>query len=226
MTPRILVSASEGSWKNYENAICAAGGEPVGGYCPDPDLSFDGLLLCGGGDIAPDRFGQPDRGSEPPDLARDAAEFALADAFLKAGKPILGICRGHQLLNIALGGTLIQDIGDVLRPFHSRCGGDTDCVHAVRSKPDSLIGRLYGPLFSVNSSHHQALDTMGDGLIPTLWSESGIVEAMEHRSLPIISVQFHPERMTGAKARTDTVDGAAIFAHFISLCRSAAQGHE
>lgn len=221
MPPRILVSASEGGWENYENAILAAGGEPMGGYCPAVDTNFDGLLLCGGGDIDPTRFGQENNGSEPPDPARDAAEFALAEAFIKAGKPILGICRGHQLLNIALGGTLKQDVGDALRPFHSRCGGNADRVHAVRSEPDSLLDCLYGPLFSVNSSHHQALDAIGEGLIPTLWSESGIVEGMEHTSLPILAVQFHPERMTGTKSRPDTVDGAAIFKHFISLCRTA-----
>lgn len=222
MTPRILFSASQSGWEHYENAIRAAGGEPIGGYCPAPDLSCDGLLLCGGGDIDPARFGQENNGSEPPDSARDAAEFALAEAFLSAGKPILGICRGHQLLNIALGGTLKQDVGDFLRPFHSRGDSPDDRVHTVRSQPDSLFCKLYGPLFAVNSSHHQALDALGKGFVPTLWSEGGIVEGMEHESLPILTVQFHPERMTGAKARPDTVDGAAIFDYFISLCRQTA----
>ena len=72
-------------------------------------------------------------------------------------------------------------------------------------------------MFSVNSSHHQALDKLGDGLYPVLWSETGIVEAVEHRSFPLISVQFHPERMTGDNARPDTVDGGAVFQRYLSL---------
>lgn len=220
MKPRILVSASEGSWENYAQAIIASGGEPTGGYCPVVNIDFDGLLLCGGGDIAPARFGQEHHGSQPPDLARDAAEFALAESFLRVGKPILGICRGHQIINVALGGTLLQDIGNHLRPFHSRGDEPNDRIHIVCSRPTSLFQRLYGNIFSVNSSHHQALEAMGSELIPTLWSESGIVEGMEHSSLPVFSVQFHPERMTGQHIRPDTVNGKAIFDHFISLCHS------
>ncbi len=221
MTPRILLSDSKQSQGNYERAILAAGGEPAGGYCPGLDLAqeCDGLLLCGGGDLAPSRFGQEDRGSGPPNPKRDAAELALTAAFLQAGKPILGICRGHQVVNVALGGTLRQDIGGELRPFHAHDDEEDDRIHPVRSKPGSLLHRLYGPLFPVNSSHHQALDVMGEGLVPTLWSESGLVEGAEHIRLPILCVQFHPERMTGPLARPDTVDGGAIFQHFISLCR-------
>ena len=76
----------------------------------------------------------------------------------------------------------------------------------------------YGTVFSVNSSHHQALDQLGSGLKPVLWSESGIIEAVEHESFPLISTQFHPERMTVEKARPDTVDGKAIFDRFIAMC--------
>ena len=217
--PRILLSGSNESRATYENAILAAGGEPVSHYCPQPDLTCDGLILGGGGDIDPARFGQEPNGSQPPDLVRDAAEFALFSAFLAAGKPIFGICRGHQVINVALGGTLIQDIGPELRTFHTPEGEKWDRVHPVRSRPDSLFSRLYGPVFSVNSSHHQVVDRLGDSLVPTLWSESGLVEGLEHTRLPIFSVQFHPERMTGQNARPDTVDGAAILEHFISLCR-------
>lgn len=217
--PRILLSGSNESRETYENAVLAAGATPLSFYCPQPDLTCDGLILCGGGDIDPGRFGQEDQGSQPPDLTRDAAEFALFSAFLSAGKPILGICRGHQVINVALGGTLIQDIGPELRTFHTPDGEKWDRVHPVRSRPDSLFSRLYGPVFAVNSSHHQAVDRLGEGLIPTLWSESGIVEGLEHKQRPIFSVQFHPERMTGQQARADTVDGGLILAHFISLCR-------
>lgn len=219
MNPHILCSSPKEGFENYRNAVHAAGGQLSGGYCPAVDLSYDGLLLCGGGDISPARYGQENNGSHPPDLARDEAEFALARAYLEAGKPILGICRGHQLLNVLLGGTLLQDIGDELRPFHSHGEDEPDLVHPVRSAPGSFFHQAYGSLFPINSWHHQSADRMGAGLIPTLWSESGIVEGMEHESLPILGVQFHPERITGKLARIDTVDGAALFRHFLSFFR-------
>lgn len=219
MTPRILCSSSKDGFENYSLAIRAAGGEAFGGYCPELDLSYDGLLLCGGGDIDPARYGQENCGSQPPDPDRDAAEFALARAYLETGKPILGICRGHQLLNVLFGGTLIQDVGDELRPFHAHGENEPDLVHPVRSAPGSFFAQTYGPLFPVNSWHHQSAGILGKGLVPTLWSEGGLVEAVEHESLPILGVQFHPERMTGKMARIDTVDGAAIFNHFLSFFR-------
>lgn len=219
MTPHILCSAPKDGFEAYRCALRAAGGEAEGGYCPALDLSYDGLLLCGGGDIDPARYGQELHGSQPPDPARDETEFNLARAYLEAGKPILGICRGHQLLNVLFGGTLLQDVGETLRLFHSHGENEPDLVHPVRSAPGSFFARAYGSLFPVNSFHHQAADRMGKGLIPTLWSESGLVEAMEHESLPILGVQFHPERMTGKLARIDTVDGAPIFEHFLSFFR-------
>lgn len=108
--PRLQVSVPAEGADNYTAALERAGGTPAAGYCPAPDLSCAGLVLCGGGDIACELFGQEDRGSNPPDLARDRAELALFQAFYGAGKPILGICRGMQIINVALGGTLIQDL--------------------------------------------------------------------------------------------------------------------
>lgn len=216
--PRILLSGSNGDRSNYEHAITAVGGEPVSAYCPDVDLTCDGLVLCGGGDIAPERFNRPNQGSVEIDPARDEAEFALARAFLRAGKPILGICRGHQMLNVVLGGTLVQDMGPELNLLHRRGPEDMDKVHPVRSRPGSFFHTVYGPVFSVNSSHHQALGELGEGLQPVLWSESGVVEGMVHTSLPVFSVQFHPERMSFRCLRPDTVDGGAIFRHFMDLC--------
>lgn len=216
--PRILISASASGWINYENALWRAGCEPVGGYCPGVDLSFDGLLLAGGADMDPTLFGQENRGSQGIDPARDAAELALALAFLSAGKPILGICRGHQVLNVALGGTLIQDLGPEQNLFHLRRGRDQ--VHPVRTAPGSLLHRLYGPVFAVNSAHHQAVDRLGTGLVPTAWSESGLVEAMALETAPVLGVQFHPERMAYARRRPDTADGSFIFDWFLRQCSS------
>ena len=133
------------------------------------------------------------------DLDRDRAEFAVLKAFLDAEKPVLGICRGLQLLNVALGGTLIQDLGPEGNLFHRRGGDNADRVHPVRSKPGSIFDLLYGPVFAVN------------------WSESGIVEGAVLPGKPVLAVQFHPERMSFANRRADTVDGAAIFRYFLSL---------
>ena len=218
--PGILISGSPEGCESYIQAIAAAGGAPVGVYCPALDMRYDGLLLAGGGDVEPSRFGQENAGSAEIDLARDDAELALAKAYLEAGKPILGICRGHQVLNIALGGTLIQDLGTVGNLFHQKLPeAKEDKLHPVRCGENSLLYRLYGPLAMVNSFHHQAVDHLGQGLKATAWSEGGIVEAMEHETLPIISVQFHPERMSYEKRRADAVDGRFLFEEFIALCK-------
>ena len=151
--PRLQVSVPAEGADNYTAALERAGGTPAAGYCPAPDLSCAGLVLCGGGDIACELFGQEDRGSNPPDLARDRAELALFQAFYGAGKPILGICRGMQIINVALGGTLIQDLPRPQRDFHTWDGADK--VHPIACLEGSLLHRLYGPLCSVNSAHHQ-----------------------------------------------------------------------
>lgn len=215
--PRIQISGSAGSLTNYCQAVLGAGGLPVADYAPIPDLSCQGLLLCGGGDIDPARFGQENQGSQPPDSTRDQAELELFQAFARAGKPILGICRGMQLINVALGGTLLQDLPAKIRPFHS--GPDSDLVHPIRALDGSLLHRLYGPLFPVNSSHHQVVDHLGLGLHTTAWSESGAAEAIEHDRLPFLAVQFHPERMSFDHRRSDTVDGALLLCYFLDLCR-------
>lgn len=217
MKPRILISTGGGNAENYLAAIESAGGTGEACYLPSPDLSYDGLLLAGGDDVDPALFGQENRDSRGVDQARDQAELALLDAFLGANKPVLAICRGHQMVNVWLGGDLIQDLGPELAPFH-RQDEPGDRVHLVRTEEGSLLRRLYGPVFPVNSSHHQALDRLGRGVAPTARSESGVVEAIEHDTLPLISVQFHPERMTGALARPDTVDGGEIFRTFLELC--------
>ena len=220
MKPTILLSGGKGSLENYERAIECSGGTPLSFYCPPLDTGCDGLLLCGGDDIDPVHFHQENRGSQGIDPTRDAAELALAYAYISAGKPILGICRGCQVLNVALGGSLIQDLPANLRPFHISAAGQ-DGVHPVRAAEDSFFARTYGSVFSVNSSHHQAVDTPGEGLYPVLWSEGGVTEALAHEHLPILCVQFHPERMSFARSRTDTADGAPIFRWFLERCTGA-----
>lgn len=216
---KILISTGGGDPAHYERAVAVAGGWPCPAYLPEPDAApYGGLILAGGGDMDPARFGQPDLGSRGIDPARDRAELALLDAFLEAGRPVLGICRGHQVANVWAGGDLIQDLGEKLVPFHQ---GEEDMVHPVRAEPDSLMERLYGQVFQVNSNHHQGIGRVGQGLRVIARSEGGVAEAVEHETLPLVCVQFHPERMTGSRARPDTVDGGEIFRWFLEWCAGA-----
>jgi len=217
--PRILLSCSPHGAINYENAIRCAGGTPVSIYSPSVTTEYDGLLLCGGGDIAPGLFYQNNQGSKEIDTVRDESELALVSVFLSQKKPIMGICRGHQVLNVALGGSLIQDISSELHVFHTVEEWENgDKVHPIRVLPGSLTARLLGPACVVNSSHHQAVDILGQGFRATAWSESGLVEALEHESLPVFSFQFHPERISYFRRRPDTCDCSSTFEYFIALC--------
>ncbi len=171
-------------FRNYVNALEALGAE----VCFSRPESCGGLLLPGGGDVAPGRYGRENRGSAGIDEERDALEFAALETALRRGIPVLGICRGCQLLNVAFGGTLFQDIpghrqqeeGDLLHPSHT---------------VDAMLVSLYGEDFLINSSHHQAVERPGKGLIPVQWAPDGTVEAIRHESLPVFGVQWHPERL-------------------------------
>lgn len=215
--PRIQISGQTGSMHHYISAITAAGAIPCAAYAPAPDLTCDGLILCGGGDIEPTRFKQSNCGSHPPDPLRDTAEFTLVKAFFRTGKPILGICRGMQVLCVAAGGTLIQHLPPEQLLFH--LGTDAgDAVHPLRTADGSLLRTLYGETFSVNSWHHQAVAHVGTDFLPIAWSESGFPEAVMHATQPVLGVQFHPERMAWNNRRPDTADGAPVFHWFVRRC--------
>lgn len=197
---------------NYIAAVTRAGGNPIAAYLPEPDPRFDALILAGGGDIEPTLFGQKNCGSDQIDYLRDRRELALADAFAAAGKPILGICRGHQLINVWAGGGLIQDLGEQ-NAIHRRIRADK--VHSAFAC-GGVLEALYGGCFRVNSAHHQAVGPVGAGLRVTARSADGIIEAMEHTQLPILTVQFHPERMNAP----DTADGGLLLRWFLrSACK-------
>ena len=216
---RILLSRGS-SADNYIKALEGVGAEGVAYYLPKIDTNYDGLILCGGGDIHPQFYNEDIDGSKGIDTDRDKCEFALLKAYIEAGKPVLGICRGCQLINVYFGGSLYQHLERA--DLHVSVNG-ADSVHKITASEGSVLNSLYGEDFSVNSSHHQAVKALGEGLrITALWNNE-YVEAHEHKTLPIFSVQFHPERMCFAKARTDTVNGAAIFKHFIAVCEKYAE---
>jgi putative glutamine amidotransferase len=214
---KILLSGSS-KFQNYTAAVEAAGGIADASYLPAVDTSYDGLILCGGYDINPKHYDQENNGSRDIDDARDEAEIALLKAYVEAGKPVLGICRGLQLINVFFGGSLHQDIPTA--EDHSSSVAGQDMVHKVQAEPDSIARKLYEPRFSVNSNHHQAIDYLGNDLKVTMISEEdGVIEGIEHEKLPIFAVQWHPERMCMDHKRSDTVDGLKVFEYFVELCR-------
>jgi len=214
MTPKIQISGPEGRMERYVRAVAQAGGEPVPAWSPAPDPACAGLVLCGGGDLDPALFGQENRGSEPPDPVRDRAELELVRCYFQAGKPILGVCRGMQVINVALGGSLIQDLPAPAREHHLG-HGDQDSIHPITLCPGGFLAGLYGASLTVNSWHHQAVDRLGDGLISSAWAPEGFPEALEHREKPVFGVQFHPERMDPSQ----TGDGSRIFTFYLHQIR-------
>ena len=191
--------------KNYENALAL-----VGAPLAETPENADVLLLPGGGDMHPRFYGQALNGSEDLDEARDARELTLIDNFLCAGKPVIGICRGLQVLNVYFGGTLRQHIEG-----HSQIDG-VDRLHAITTAP-GLLRELYGTRCTVNSAHHQAAGKLGAGLIPLCVSDDGINEGFIHKNGKVIGVQFHPERIGFAHRRPDAVNGEKLFRYFLSL---------
>lgn len=163
---------------------------------------LDGLLFSGGEDIMPTHYGQaPEAWLGGVDEERDDAELGLARLALQQQLPILGICRGHQVLNVALGGTLYQDLAvqvpGSLDHAYSPARSLTTLVHPVTLEPDSQLAALLGgTTFQVNSAHHQAVQEAGEGLRIVGHAPDGVVEAVELPGYPFfISVQWHPEVM-------------------------------
>ena len=217
--PRILVSAYADRVKNqnYIRAIEAAGGEAVCRYAPAVDIGFDGLLLCGGGDVAPLYYGEEPCGAQAPDIVRDEAELALTRAYIEYGKPVFGICRGAQVINVALGGSLWQHI----RHATSHTEEDRDLTHAVQTQENSLLWDLYDRAFQVNSRHHQALRLPGCGVVPTAWAQDGTIEGFEHERLPVFGVQWHPERILNGE--NGCAPGLPLLRYFLCLCQEAGE---
>jgi putative glutamine amidotransferase len=216
-TPRIALGGVVRTWdgaertglnSGYVRSVIAAGGVPLvvspligASYAARALDGVDGLVLTGGEDIDPAWYNS-DRSPllDPPSRERDLFELALFAAARQRELPILGICRGIQLLNVALGGTLYQDLPSE-RPGsvdHNRAGTRTDRSHAIRLAPESLAsGALGGRSLRVNSFHHQGIRDLAPGLVATGWSEDDLIEAVEGaEGQPwMLAVQWHPEEM-------------------------------
>ena len=207
--------------KNYYAALSRLGAEGIriaDALSFDP-RDFDGLLIPGGVDIHPSIFGEEINGSRAIDPTLDYLQFFALDKCIKAEKPVLGICRGHQVLAAYFGCRLLQDIGEAGNEVHTKkVLADPDKIHPVKAVPGTLLHSLFGPDFSVNSSHHQAVREESGSYRIMATSEDGFVEAMYHESLPVFSTQFHPERMCYDFADDRYADGSLILKEFLKRC--------
>lgn len=225
---------SFGHRKTYVDAIMNAGGAPllIPPVTDEPTLRalyerLDGLLLAGGGDIDPELYGaEPHEKIGPVDPLRDGAELPMARWAVADGKPVLGICRGIQVINVALGGTLYQDlpsqIGDAVQHNLSYEREDwTHMAHAITIAPGSRLAGLIGvQTMTTNSLHHQAVRDIAPGLHAVAWAPDGVIEALEASTDQfLIGVQCHPEALQGE------VDPRwqALFAAFVASCAGSRQ---
>lgn len=173
----------------------------------------DGILLPGGVDLNPALYHEKNTDSRDVDEELDKLELAVIQKAVEAHTPILGICRGHQILNVYFGGTLIQNVEHC--DIHAWTGKE-DRVHLTTVKEGSFLDAVYdAEEIAVNSAHHQAVKQLGEGLEAVQFAADGVLEAFRHIRLPIYAVQWHPERMCLKNARKDTVDGLKLFAYFI-----------
>jgi len=181
-------------------------------------LQCDGLLLSGGEDVDPAYYGQP-VSEKCGEIAkdRDHAEMKMLEAFAATGKPILGICRGVQLMNVYFGGTLHQDIREICGCNHDDWKRKaTGNHHVTLSGGTRLSGIMGRKTLLVNSLHHQAVDMPAPGLTASATAEDGIIEAVEHPGYKFcIGVQWHPEHMSGFSKPQ-----RKLFAAFVAACKS------
>lgn len=191
---------------------------------------LDGLLLSGGSDLSPSYYGEePDPELGPTIPERDAFEMALVGLALRRGIPIFGICRGLQVLNVALGGTLYQDLrsqreGDVLK--HRQVTPKWQPSHEVEVDRGTYISEVMGrDVAKVNSYHHQGIKDVAEGLVVTARSADGVVEAVEARDLSerwLLGVQWHAEAMRGAGPQQESLFEAHVSAAERHALRRAA----
>lgn len=212
---------------DYFEGVIRAGGiavllppQPV-----DPEIvgrvldSLDALAITGGYDLGPAAYGQqPHPATDVPRTERDAWEFALLKGALDRGLPVLGICRGAQVLNVALGGTLHQHLPDVIGHTGHRAGNGVFSRLPVCTAPGTRLAALIGPSADVPCYHHQAIDKVGAGLVVGAWDTDGVVEALE---LPgerfVLAVQWHPEQsLEDLRLFTALVDAARSHANQLS----------
>jgi putative glutamine amidotransferase len=207
----------------YFQGVTGAGGvaillppQPVNSDVVERVLDgLDGLVITGGKDVDPAAYGQaPHPATDEPGRQRDAWEFTLLGAALKRELPVLGICRGAQVLNVALGGTLHQHLPDVIGHSGHQAGNAVFTTLPVRTVPGTRLAALIGESVDAQCYHHQAIAELGDGLIVSAWDADSVVEAVEFPGDGfVLAVQWHPE---------ESLDDVRLFAAIVDAARSYA----
>ncbi|MDE5937659.1 MAG: gamma-glutamyl-gamma-aminobutyrate hydrolase family protein [Lachnospiraceae bacterium] len=207
--PSVLIAGRPADTKNYENTIKSLGVSCFVSLDPRQADAATHLLLPGGGDITPAFFGQTDRGSLHIDTELDILQFDILARFAAQKKPVLGICKGLQLINVHFGGDVIQHIDTAEN--HKWVGRDQFhyVFHCDLGRRDFFY-QLYGSSSKVNSAHHQAVNRTGEGLVPVCRAGDNVIEGLIHTALPILAVQWHPERLPDGA-------GESLFSYFFSL---------
>ena len=183
----------------YVDCVVAAGGIPV--LLPPVSDAYDrlvstvdGLVLTGGADVEPERYGQEQHPATYIRPNRDAFEFGLFEAARKAGKPVLGVCRGLQVMSVALGGTLVQHLPEARETTEHQPAPATFGRGTVTLADGSRAAAILGSETKTLCYHHQAIDRLGDGLEPVGWAADGTIEAAEVPGEFTLGVQWHPEQ--------------------------------
>lgn len=207
----IAIAGKEEDTKNYVRYVTQAGHRGLVTLKPEDEKRCGALILPGGGDITPAFFGEKNRGSFQIDTELDILQFQILERFLRAEKPVLGICKGMQLINVQLGGSILQDLET--KELHRYRDGDQ--YHATSIRPDSWLFRLYGGQALVNSAHHQAIGRPGRGLrVVQRCIDDGCPEAFAHDTLPVFGLQWHPERIDETRAK---LSGGKVLAYLASF---------
>lgn len=214
--------------ESYGRALTLAGAAPVL-IQPLDDASalerifssLDGILFPGGLDVHPRHFGEELHPTVTVDAPLDALELRLAQWAADRELTTLGICRGQQLLNVALGGSLVQDLpsAGIAHPQSDQAIRD-EIAHTIDVEPGSRLAAIFGSTsFGVNSFHHQAVKQLGRGLKAVGWSSDGVIEALESTEHPwLLAVQFHPENLVASHEPS-----RRLFAAFVAACAERSQ---
>lgn len=209
---KIGIAGKKGQTANYERSCIELGLCPVTSLSLSALSACDALILPGGNDITPGFYGQENHGSRGIDTELDLLQFQALEYFVRTQRPVLGICKGMQLVNVYFGGTLIQHL-----PNHAEHQQEeSDLLHASVITKDCILSRIYGKEFIINSNHHQAVDKPGNHLHIIQVSHDNVTEAIMHDKLPIIAVQWHPERLPFIQTKKASLPGNLLLRAFLT----------